>query len=48
MEDGGYKDVGAQEGCCIAELRGEAKEKVARMLEEECSSPFMDIFSYEC
>ncbi len=48
MEDDGYEAVGAQEDYCVAELRGENEEKVVRMRGEECSLPFMDIFSYEC
>ena len=47
MEDDGYKAVGAQEDCCVAELRGENEEKVVTMHEGECSLPFMDIFGYE-
>ena len=32
----------------VAELQGGNEEKVVRMLGEECSLPFMDIFYYEC
>ena len=32
----------------VAELRGENEENVVRIRGEECSLPFMDIFSYEC
>jgi len=35
MKDGGYEAMGAHEDYCVAELRGEAEEKVMRMCGEE-------------